>query len=107
MEILTNPQSKGPSRDWIRHGKKRPRLAAKSARGLRRSSGEENEEKGKEILEKEAKRKGYELSDLLQSEWLQPLYKRFSVNSLGDMFAAVGYGGLTPNQISAAPDRGV
>ena len=89
MEILTNPQSKGPSRDWI-DMVKTAQARSKIRAWFKKEQREENEEKGKEILEKEAKRKGYELSDLLQSEWLQPLYKRFSVNSLGDMFAAVG-----------------
>ncbi len=98
VEVLTNPQSKGPSRDWI-DMVKTAQARSKIRAWFKKEQREENEEKGREILEKEAKRKGYELSDLLQSEWLKPLYKRFSVNSLGDMMAAVGYGGLTPNQI--------
>ncbi|MEG2957416.1 MAG: ACT domain-containing protein, partial [Christensenellaceae bacterium] len=60
---------------------------------------EENIVKGKEMLEKEAKRQGYALHELLNKDWLSVLYKRFTLNSQEDMFAAVGYGAITVNQI--------
>ena len=60
---------------------------------------EENIHKGKEMLEREAKREGYNLFDLTKPEWLKPIFKRFTLNSLDDMYAAVGYGGLTTGQV--------
>ncbi|MEG1991237.1 MAG: ACT domain-containing protein [Christensenella sp.] len=39
------------------------------------------------------------MHELLNSDWLSVLYKRFSLNSMEDMFAAVGYGSITVNQI--------
>ena len=52
------------------------------------------------MLEKEAKRQGYNLYEqLLKPDWLSVLYKRFTLNSQDDMFAAIGYGALSANQI--------
>ena len=57
---------------------------------------EENIVKGREMLEKEAKRQGYNLYEqLLKPDWLSVLYKRFTLNSQDDMFAAIGYGALS------------
>ena len=51
------------------------------------------------MLEKEAKRRGFELKDLFRPEWLKELYKKFTLQSPEDMYAAVGYGGITTSQI--------
>ena len=98
VEILTNPNSKGPSRDWlsiVKTATARSKIRAWFKKELK----EDNVEKGKDILEKEAKRRGYTLSELLKPEWLKAVYKRFTLNSLEDMYAAVGYGGLGVNQV--------
>ena len=98
VEIITSAASKGPSRDWlniVRTATARSKIRAWFKKELK----EENIQKGRTMLEREAKRKGFELSDLLQSEWLKELYKRFTLNSEEDMFAAVGYGGLSTGQI--------
>jgi guanosine-3',5'-bis(diphosphate) 3'-pyrophosphohydrolase len=51
------------------------------------------------MLEREAKRQGYVLSQLLNSEWLEPIYRKYGFNSIDDVYAAIGYGGLTTNQV--------
>lgn len=98
IEIITSAASKGPSRDWlniVRTATARSKIRAWFKKELK----EENIVKGKAMLEREAKRKGFELSALLDPEWLKELYRRFTLNSEEDMFAAVGYGGLSTGQI--------
>ena len=98
VEIITSAASKGRSGDWlniVRTATARSKIRAWFKKELK----EENIQKGRTMLEREAKRKGFELSDLLQPEWLKELYKRFTLNSEEDMFAAVGYGGLSTGQI--------
>ncbi len=98
VEIITNQSSKGPSRDWLNLVK--TASARSKIRGFfKKELKAENIEKGKDMLEKEAKRRGYELSKLMDPDVLDELYKRFTLNSEEDMFAAVGYGGLTINQV--------
>lgn len=98
VEIITSQASKGPSRDWLKVVKT-AQARSKIKQWFKKEYKEENIQKGKEMLEKEAKRQGYELRDLLDSNVLKTIFKRFTLKSQNDMFAAIGYGGLTTNQI--------
>ena len=60
---------------------------------------EENIKRGKDILEREAKNRGYTLSDLFVQKWLDTIMLRYSFSSIEDMYASIGYGAYTPNQI--------
>ena len=98
VEIITSQSSKGPSRDWLKVVKT-AQARSKIKQWFKKEYKEENIQKGKEMLEKEAKRQGYELRELLDSNILKTIFKRFTLKSQNDMFAAIGYGGLTTNQI--------
>lgn len=98
VEILTNPSSKGPSRDWL-NVVRTPAARSKIRAWFKKELKEENIEKGKASLEREAKRRGYEISDLMEQEWLKEVFDRFTLHSVDDMYAAIGYGGLGVNQI--------
>ena len=98
VEILTSSTSKGPSRDWLKFVKTTP-AKNKIKQWFKREYKEENIQKGKDMLEREAKRQGFELHDLLNTEVLEKIYKRFTLKSLNDMYAAVGYGGIATHQI--------
>lgn len=60
---------------------------------------EENIVKGRDMMEKEAKRQGYSLPSLMRHEWLEPIMSRYKLQSVDDLYASVGYGGLTTNQV--------
>ena len=60
---------------------------------------EENARTGKAMLEAEAKRKGYSLNDLLTPESFEKLSKKLVFASTDEMFASVGYGAVSVNQI--------
>ena len=98
VEIITSSANKGPSRDWL-NMVKTAQARNKIRAWFKKEFKEENIHKGREMLEKEAKREGYNLHDLTKPEWLKPIFKRFTLNSIEDMYAAVGYGGLTTGQI--------
>jgi guanosine-3',5'-bis(diphosphate) 3'-pyrophosphohydrolase len=98
VEIITSQTSKGPSRDWLKVVKT-AQARSKIKQWFKKEYKEENIQKGKEMLEKEAKRQGYELRDLMDSNILKTIFKRFTLKSQNDMYAAIGYGGLTTNQI--------
>ena len=98
VEVITSSASKGPSRDWLNIVQ--TATARTKIRGwFKKEMKEENIVKGKAMLTSEAKNKGYDLAELLQPDWLQELFKKLTINSEDDMFAAVGYGGFTTNQI--------
>lgn len=98
VEILTSASSKGPSRDWL-NIVKTSQAKNRIRNWIRKEYKEENIIKGREMLEKEAKRRGFELKALFRPEWLKELYKKFTLQTPEDMYAAVGYGGITTSQI--------
>lgn len=98
VEVLTSRQTAGPSRDWLKivqtsQAKNRIRS------WFKREKREENIVKGRDTLEKECKKLGLEAGEILKAEKLQETIKRFNFTAVDDLFAAVGDGTLTPNQI--------
>lgn len=98
VEILTNQNSKGPSLDWLNYAR------SSSTRNhirqyFKKQSKESNIKLGKDILDLEAKKCGYQLNDLLNELDLADLTKRFNLSSLDDIFASIGYGGITAKQV--------
>ncbi len=98
VEILTSPNSKGPSWDWLKIVKSSS-ARAKIKQFFKREMKEENVKIGKSMLEEEARRRGYKLSDILTDESFAKISERFSFFSQDEMFASVGYGAITVNQI--------
>lgn len=98
VEIITSNNAKGPSRDWLRIVKT-SQAKTKIKAYFKKELKEDNIRRGKEMLEKEAKNRGYTLGALMEPKWLDIIMQRYSISSLDDMYASVGYGGFTVNQI--------
>lgn len=98
VEILTTNSGKGPSRDWIKFVKTAS-ARTKIRQYFKKEMKEENIKRGKEMLEREAKRRGYNLSELLSGTGLNYIMNRYTLSSVDDLYASVGFGGLTTNQI--------
>lgn len=98
VEILTTNSGKGPSRDWIKFVKTAS-ARTKIRQYFKKEMKEENIKRGKDMLEREAKRRGYNLSELLSTAGLNYIMHRYTLSSIDDLYASVGFGGLTTNQI--------
>ena len=98
VEIITSPNSKGPSRDWLKFIKSSS-AKAKIKQFYKNELKEENIRIGQQKLEDEAKKRGFSLSTLLNEESFKRISERFSFGEEEEMFAAVGYGSLSVNQI--------
>ena len=96
VEIITNPQAT-PSRDWLNFVKT-SQAKAKIKQWFKKANREENIVRGKEMLADAARRQGQKLADLTKAELCKPLLKRFSMNEMDDIYAAIGYGGITTGQ---------
>lgn len=99
VEIITSANSNGPSRDWLKIVKS-SQAKNKIRQWFKKDKREENIQKGKELFEKEIKRLGYTPSQILKNEWLEQTYRKFGLHSLDDLYASIGYGGLTLNQVT-------
>ncbi len=100
VAIITNKANNGPSRDWLNIVASSD-TRAKIRSWFKKEKREENIVRGRDMLEKEAKRLGYEPKDLLRDEWLNSVCLRFNINNDADMLAAIGYGGIAVNGVMA------
>ena len=98
VEVLISSNSKGPSRDWLKIVKTSG-AKAKIRQFFKRELRDENIKTGKSMLEREAKRHGVELGKLLTPEAVNNICERYRFASLEEVYAAVGYGGVSINQI--------
>ncbi|MDE7070440.1 MAG: bifunctional (p)ppGpp synthetase/guanosine-3',5'-bis(diphosphate) 3'-pyrophosphohydrolase [Clostridia bacterium] len=99
VEVITSNTSKGPSRDWLKFVIT-PSAKSKIRSFFKKEMREENEKRGREILEKEAKHRGYALNDLLATEsWNKFIHQKYGLNTQEEVLALVGYGELTSLQV--------
>lgn len=98
VNILTNSNSNGPSRDWLKFtntSKARNRIK----RFFKLQDLEENSELGESILEKELKEIGHSLKVLNNKKVEASLLERFNFNTLTDLFASIGLGEVSVSTI--------
>ena len=94
VEVLTSKAAKGPSRDWLTICKSN-QARTKIKQWFKREKREENIVHGKASFEAEMKRVGLPLNVLSNPELEPHLLQKLSFDSWDDMYAAIGYGGLT------------
>ncbi len=94
VEIMTSPSANGPSRDWMKIAKS-SQAKGKIKQWFKKEKREENVIHGKAAFEAEMKRNNLSLSDLPNNEAIAACLKKLSFNNIEDMYAAIGYGGLT------------
>lgn len=98
VDIMTSSSVKGPSRDWLKLCKTSS-ARSKINQWLKKECRDENIQHGKEMIDKELKRVNLSHSQLFRQEWVEMLCKKYTFSSLDDIYAAVGYGGLTVNKV--------
>ena len=98
VEIVTSNNSKGPSWDWLKIVKTSG-AKAKIKAFFKKQMADENIKLGKSMLECEAKNRGYGLSELLTNSTFERLSEKMSFGTQDEMFAAVGCGAVTINQV--------
>lgn len=99
VEIITGSNAE-PSLDWLNIVKS-SQAKSKIRQYFKVRDREKNIERGKESLEREAKKLGYRVGDILRDDWLNDILDKLKIPSLEDMYAGVGYGSITINQVMA------
>lgn len=98
VEILTNPSSNGPSRDWLsftQTSKARNRIK----RFFKLKDRDQNSERGQQLIEKELKESNNSIKLITKKQNEKNLLERFNFNSLTDLYAAVGLGELSVSAV--------
>ena len=94
VEVLTSKSAKGPSRDWLNICKSN-QARTKIKQWFKKERREENVAHGRASFESEMRRVGLPLSITIDPEVSPMLLKKLSFDNWEDMYAAIGYGGLT------------
>ncbi len=94
VEIITSKAAKGPSRDWLNICKSN-QARTKIKQWFKKEKREENIVHGRSSFEAEMRRLQLPLSALTDPELESSLLKKLAFDSWDDMYAAIGYGGLT------------
>ena len=98
IEILTSQNSKGPSRDWLNLVKS-SQARTKINQWFKKEFKEDNIIRGKELIEKDAKKKGYTMAELSKPEWIELVVNKFGFKNYDALCAAVGHGGVKEGQV--------
>ncbi|MFJ7753224.1 RelA/SpoT family protein [Peribacillus muralis] len=99
IEILTSKHSYGPSQDWLKLTQT-SQAKNKIRQFFKKQRREENIEKGKELVEKEIKDMEFELKEILTPDNIRRVADKFNFLNEEDMYAAVGYNGITALQVA-------
>ena len=99
IEILTSQNSKGPSRDWLNIVKS-SQARTKINQWFKKEFKEENILKGRELIDKDIKKKNYTSSELLKPEWMNIVLNKFGFRDWDALCAAVGHGGVKEGQVT-------
>ena len=97
VEVLTSKAAKGPSRDWLSICKSN-QARTKIKQWFKKEKREENVLHGRSSFEAEMKRVGLPLSITVDPEVGPQLLKKLCFDEWEDMYAAIGYGGLTASK---------
>ena len=100
VEVMTNPNAKGPSRDWLKIVKTAS-AKAKIRQFFKRELKDEYIRMGRSMIEREIKHRGINPSELMTADAVQAACDRYMLANVDEMYAAVGYGSLSLNQVVA------
>ena len=98
VEILTNPNSNGPSRDWLKFTKT-SKARNRIKRYFKLQERDRNSELGQQMLDKALKENDTSLKAELKGNKEKDLLDRFNFYQLTDLYAAIGLGELSIHTI--------
>lgn len=104
IKIITNNNSKGPSREWL-NIVKTTGAKNKIKSFFNRTTKEDYINAGKDLLEKELRRRKIPNSEFLKEENLERIYNQFKLTSLEDIYLNIGNNKFSPKSIVKHEDK--
>ncbi len=100
VEIITSNNSSGPSTDWLKIAKSSS-ARNKIRQWIKKENQSDSVEKGKEMLEKYVRKKGYDSKEVLKNSYITRAYKQLNLTSADEMFAQLAAGGAFIGRVAA------
>ena len=92
IEIVTNPNSVGPSIDWLKIAKSSG-ARNKIRQWLKKENKNDNVDRGKDNIDKYVRKKGMDPRELLKNAFINKAYKEMGFKNTDEMYAALSNGG--------------
>ena len=99
IEIVTNPNSKGPSRDWLKFVKT---SAARNSINnfFKKTMKEENIKLGHTMLEQAVREKGYQPNKVIMPEYLKIAMNKYNVTVEDEFYATLGANAISIKSVA-------
>ena len=94
IEVILGPADKGPSRDWLKIVRT-SEAKSKIRNWFKKMRREENIEQGRDALARELRREMIFIPDDELDEFIGSCCRRLRQNNAEELYAAIGYGGIT------------
>lgn len=94
----TSSPNHGPSRAWLKMVKTNE-ARNKIRTWFKKEKHDENVERGKEDFDREIRRIGVHLEDDEREELLAPIYQKYQLPNMTELYASIGYGGVMLSKI--------
>ena len=94
IEVLLGPADKGPSRDWLKIVRT-SEAKSKIRNWFKKMRREENIQQGRDALARELRREMIIIPDDQLDEFINSCCRRLRQNNAEELYAAIGYGGMT------------
>lgn len=99
VEIITNPNSKGPSRDWLKICKT-SEARSKINAFFKKNMKEDNIRLGKSMLESAIKEKGYSTSKLISDNMFDDILSYYNMSEMDELYATIGTNAISAKLIA-------
>lgn len=108
VDVITSSNAKGPNTDWLKFVKTTS-AKNKITSFLKKQGREINISKGKELFEKELRKKKLPKDILSKEEYVSKMLKNSNFNTLDDAYENIGFGSISPvkvvNRLSEAYEQ--
>jgi GTP pyrophosphokinase len=98
IQILSSKGASAPSRDWLQFVKT-SKAKNRIRQWIREQNREENIQIGRELLEREIKKQGFDFQENGRLEQLNEAAKKLGFMNIDDLLASIGDLKVTPNQV--------
>ena len=88
VEILASEKVHGPSRDWMKIVKSTS-ARSKINQWFKKEMREENVAHGREVMERDIKKSGFTIAQLMKNDFVENVLRKHSFTTLDDMYAAI------------------
>lgn len=100
IEIVTSPNAAGPSIDWLKIAKSST-ARNKIRQWLKKENKSDTVDKGKDLIDKYVRKKGYDPKEVLKNTFINRAVKELNLNSVDELYTQLSHGGAFQSKVGA------